>query len=118
MKCPRCGHLWGAYEDTCHCNDGVCHNSGPCRAALTPPLDAPAGAARQPGRDEPLPLSALAAAIDGELRRHETCVADIDHYSGDQRSTYIIGFHRGLHWVQSLLEKSGASPASASAKRE
>lgn len=28
--CAKCGHLWGAYEDYCHC-DGPCHNIEPCR---------------------------------------------------------------------------------------
>lgn len=27
--CRKCGHLWGAYEDTCHCA-GPCHNAEPC----------------------------------------------------------------------------------------
>lgn len=31
--CEKCLHLWGAYEDTCHCT-GPCHNIEPCRQAL------------------------------------------------------------------------------------
>jgi hypothetical protein len=31
-SCSNCGHVWGAYEDTCHCNGGVCHNPGVCFA--------------------------------------------------------------------------------------
>lgn len=29
--CAKCDHLWGAYEDYCHC-DGPCHNEEPCKA--------------------------------------------------------------------------------------
>jgi hypothetical protein len=29
-RCPECGHRWGAYEDTCHCDGGVCHNAESC----------------------------------------------------------------------------------------
>ncbi len=29
-RCETCGHLWGAYEDDCHCRDGVCHNQDAC----------------------------------------------------------------------------------------
>ncbi len=24
--CENCGHLWGPYEDYCHCAFGVCNN--------------------------------------------------------------------------------------------
>lgn len=40
--CGVCGHLWGAYEDTCHCPDGKCHNQDACAArkrSLAPKLD-------------------------------------------------------------------------------
>jgi gamma-glutamylcyclotransferase (GGCT)/AIG2-like uncharacterized protein YtfP len=29
-RCETCGHLWGAYEDTCHCDGGECHNKEAC----------------------------------------------------------------------------------------
>jgi hypothetical protein len=28
--CPQCGHVWGAYEDYCHCTFGTCHNKDAC----------------------------------------------------------------------------------------
>jgi hypothetical protein len=30
-RCEKCGHLWGAYEDACHCT-GPCHNRDGCTA--------------------------------------------------------------------------------------
>lgn len=29
-SCPKCGHVWGAYEDNCHCLNGVCYNAAVC----------------------------------------------------------------------------------------
>jgi hypothetical protein len=30
MRCSHCNHLWGQYEDYCHCSFGKCHNSDSC----------------------------------------------------------------------------------------
>jgi hypothetical protein len=37
QKCQTCGHVWGAYEDDCHCNGGVCHNKEACALPPSPP---------------------------------------------------------------------------------
>lgn len=29
-RCRQCGHLWGAYEDNCHCGGEECHNKDAC----------------------------------------------------------------------------------------
>lgn len=34
LQCKNCGHVWGAYEDTCHCNGGRCHNEPACLRKL------------------------------------------------------------------------------------
>lgn len=30
-RCDKCGHVWGAYEDNCHCAEGRCHNAETCQ---------------------------------------------------------------------------------------
>lgn len=36
VECPTCNHVWGAYEDTCHCADGQCHNQDACQPPAEP----------------------------------------------------------------------------------
>lgn len=31
-RCEKCGHVWGAYEDDCHCAGGECHNKEACQS--------------------------------------------------------------------------------------
>lgn len=34
ITCPWCLHVWGYYEDTCHCHDGICHNRAGCSSYI------------------------------------------------------------------------------------
>lgn len=68
LRCEKCGHVWGAYEDTCHCL-GPCYNTGGCPTGRIATLERELREARAPRTVNNTDTAALIVACEKEAAR-------------------------------------------------